>query len=150
MSGEIFAGGAWREIADAQVCVSGQWRPVLYAEAFIGGEWREVLRFSSPLTVSVSPTTARGSRVTDRPSPGVVTSNIVTATPLGGTAPYTYAWTASSGLTALSPNLAQTAFRGSVPPEDFLLGEATVTVTDSLGVTGTAAVTVTLTNSSLA
>jgi hypothetical protein len=84
------------------------------------------------LTVSVSPFSAYGEEF----GSGTVVSNSVTATPSGGTAPYTYLWENISfgDIEALTPTSASTVFRKtfdlipSESSEDFRL---TVTDADS-------------------
>lgn len=79
-----------------------------------------------------SPASAFGSRV----GTGQVTTASVTASPVGGTPGYTYAWTLESGnFTILSPTSAATTFRASVASGETVEDIATCTITDSLAVT---------------
>lgn len=68
--------------------------------------------------------------------PANVQTSAVTASPIGGTAPFTYAWSQTAGDPAeiLSPTNAVTAFRLiSVALYDTLLATFKVTVTDAYG-----------------
>ena len=72
-------------------------------------------------------------------SSSLTTSN-ATATPSGGTAPYTYAWTVPGGLgvSANSPTSATSSFTATgLTPGNVVSCDATITVTDSLGATAT-------------
>lgn len=63
-----------------------------------------------------------------------LTTNVVTGTPSGGTAPYTYSWavTTSDGIFAVSPTASSTAFRKLDADEDQdYVGTAKLTVTDA-------------------
>lgn len=93
------------------------------------GTLRLVGSFIAPLSVSVAPETVSG-----RATSGLATTNTATATPSGGQAPYSYAWSlvSNSGLGTPVPTNstgATTAFRGSVNSEAVFR----VTVTDALG-----------------
>lgn len=85
-----------------------------------------------PLTVVVTPSSVAGSGT----FPPVVT-NPATATPDGGTAPYTYAWTKVTGTApsqADSPSAASTTFSSTQLPG--LINETwKCTVTDAAGFT---------------
>jgi hypothetical protein len=84
--------------------------------------------------VSASPSSTTGYCY----SPGFTTAitGIVTANVTGGTAPFTYAWTADSGWSALSPTNYATSFRSpGLSPGDEANGSAYVTVTDANGAT---------------
>jgi hypothetical protein len=75
---------------------------------------------------------------------GTITTNTVTATPSGGTGPYTYAWTLIShdgpvNPTATSAATAATAFtQTAVGPGEIYSAVFRCTVTDSLAATATA------------
>jgi hypothetical protein len=74
------------------------------------------------------------------------TTASVTVTPTGGTATYTYAWTKVSGdsLTVNSSTSATTTFTGSVASFSSLHSVYRCTVTDSLALTATADVSITI------
>lgn len=148
---DFYANGGWRVGKRAEVYVGGRWRTLTRGEAYINGAWRQIFSFAPPFTVSVSPSAVSGARSTYLPSYGVVTSNTTTATPSGGTAPFSYQWTMTSGIaTPTKPTLASTAFTAGLAADSSDTSTAIVTVTDSLGVTATASVSVNLTNFSTA
>lgn len=70
-----------------------------------------------------------------------------TASPAGGSPGYTYSWSRVSGSTAISatdPTSYYTYFSATMTPPSLVSAVFRVTVTDSLGATATADVTVTL------
>ena len=81
-----------------------------------------------------------------------ITTNSVTATAVGGTGPYSYAWTRTDGgadaWTISTASAATTSFRASaVPPSDTHTATFICTVTDANGVTAaTSAVSASSTN----
>ena len=93
--------------------------------------------FGGTSGVTVSPTTVYG-RANSQSSIRVSTGP-ATATATSGTGPFTYLWTiADPGWTAFQPASATTAFISPVlSPGDSELTAATVTVTDSFGMTAT-------------
>lgn len=89
------------------------------------------------LTVGVSPTSLAQSIA----GAGTATTSTVTATATGGTAPYTYAWSNSSGTVTFSaPTSAATTFSKVLANGESASGTAQVTVTDSLSATAFAPV----------
>lgn len=68
-------------------------------------------------------------------SPVSVTTEIVTATPTGGTGPFNYLWSGSgSPWTITNPTSPSTAFRAAaVPPADSVVGSFSCAVTDANG-----------------
>lgn len=99
---------------------------------------------TGPLAISLSSTNATGAS-----AGSTVTSNTITATISGGTAPYTSLWTitTSDGITITTPNSPATAFRKSsaIAWREYV-GTAKLTVTDALGavkVSGNVAVSLT-------
>ena len=93
----------------------------------------ETLTFSA----SASPISANGSGLS-----GSVQTNTVTVTPVGGTGPYTYAWTFVSGdaVTVQNPTAAATKFSSTTSAESVYR----CTVTDSLAATAVANVGVSI------
>lgn len=88
----------------------------------------------APLSAVASPDYVSGA--IDRSKPGTVTTNITTASPSGGRAPYTYEWTELSGeLTISDPSSASTYFSGIVAAGDQKTGTFTCTITDAAGAT---------------
>lgn len=135
-------GGAWRDIDSGQVRVAGSWQQLTEARAYIGGAWETVASFIPDLSVSASPIGASGI-IADG---GLATTNSVTVTPAGGSAPYTYAWTFVSGdsVTVNSPASATTSFSTTLAPEDETSSVYRCTVTDDNGTTATVDVIVNL------
>lgn len=150
MTQEAYIGGAWREVSYGEVYLFGAWRRLLYGEAYIGGNWVNIAAYTSPLTVTITPASTNGSSGDNSPV-SVVTPN-VTASVSGGLAPYTYAWTnvvngGGTASSAIQPTMATTAFiKPSVPAATGYTDTLRVTVTDSLGRTGTADISVDFVN----
>lgn len=97
-------------------------------------------------TATASPGSAVGA-VTDDKLFVVVTSNSVTVTPAGGTAPYTHLWTYVSGDSAPVPTsstAASTAFSATVGRDQEKIAVWKDTVTDALGATASVNVSVSL------
>ncbi|MGQ3081094.1 MULTISPECIES: hypothetical protein [Alphaproteobacteria] len=118
-------------------------------EAYDGSAWKLVQSFAPPMSLSVTPSVTGAYNGS---SPGLIsiTSSTATATPVGGTGPFTYAWTHLSGdtLTVTNPNNASTAFRASIGPGDSWSATYRCTATDSLGTTALGSVDITLSNNS--
>lgn len=152
---QLFKGGVWRQLAGAKVFRSGAWRSILQVKVFYQGAWRTVANFSPPggggggggtLVVSAAPSSA--GRIS---SSQVITSVTITATPSGGTAPYTYAWSfvGNAGVCHINaPTVASTSVTAA--PVDPGLTESCqihCVATDSLGTSGTSnTVTLNFTN----
>ncbi len=118
-----------------------------------GSAWVVVFPIAIPLSVSLDSTSAQSTFVNSPaantpPDRLLTTSPNSVATPSGGTPGYTYSWTRISGSTAItagSPTSASTSFSGTVPVSGAISAVFRVTVTDSVGATATADVTVSLT-----
>lgn len=125
--------GTWRTMSSARARVENVWRNVTSARAYIDGAWRDAATFIQPLTVSVDPTSANA----DVQGSGVAVSPAVTATPSGGVAPFTYAWTRVSGFSsnATAPSSATSSFSRFVNSGENASEEWRCTVTDALGAT---------------
>jgi len=140
---DAFVSGAWRTAKRAEVLINGNWRQVTRAECYLNGQWRTILSFASPLSVSSYDVDG----VVYNRKPALVTSRTATATPTGGTGPYSYSWIITSGgATVVSPNMATTAFREVIPPGEYMFSTARVTCTDVFGTVATADITITLSN----
>ena len=99
------------------------------------------LRGKTRLSVTANSTTAtRGTNNTGNVS---ATS---TAAPVGGSSPYTYSWTYVSGdsFTIINANSITATFTRSVSPNDNFTGNYRVTLTDILGLTAMANISVNL------
>ncbi len=98
----------------------------------------------SSLQVSITPTADFKTQIGTVPTR--VRSDLITASAVGGTPPYTYAWTditPSSGFSIGSPTSAATTFTGpSQSVNTIKTGIFLCTVTDSLAATATAQITV--------
>lgn len=151
MEGHVKIGGTWKALKDIHVKVSGVWKEIQAGYIKVSGSWKQ---FHTNFTASASDATPSGSA--SGPSPtGLVTSDITTITPIGGTAPYTYAWaqgpgapSASGPFTPGAPTAAATNWSKVVTQfetaEDWTctvtdddLNEVTVTVAVSLNWTDT-------------
>jgi hypothetical protein len=103
---------------------------------FHDGAWRNGAVFVPPLSLAVSPSDTGGGNFV----PGTITTGSVTATPTGGLAPFTYAWTRLSGDPAnpTAPTNATTSFSLFANDPASFSAVFRCTVTDSLGTTATA------------
>ncbi|MEL7445567.1 MAG: hypothetical protein AAGK02_07115 [Pseudomonadota bacterium] len=101
---------------------------------------------SGGVTVSMSPTFAHD----DISGAGTGTTNSVTASATGGTGPYTYAWSKVSGdtFTVNGPSAASTSFSATVSAGETKSAVYKVTATDSLTATGSAQVSVSISETS--
>lgn len=101
------------------------------------------------MAAAVNPSSVSGTRGSFGPGALSVTSNVATATPSGGTAPFTYAWSFVAGdntIGATAPTSASTTFSASVPFGSQKSATFGVTVTDANGASAAAQVSVTLTH----
>lgn len=149
MTFQVLDAGTLRTISAGQVKVAGVMRPLRFIKAMDGGSLRTVATFIQPLTVSANDAGGNG----DGTEGTTVSTTIAsTATPSGGLGPFTYAWTliANGGGDASyanTPSAASTTFnKGNVPASQIYADTWRVTVTDSLGSTATADITVTFRN----
>lgn len=102
-------GGAWQTISAGKIFAGGAWRNLKAVKIYAGGAWRDVARFVQPITLAITPSPFSGH------TSGTIATSTVTATPTGGSAPFTYAWTVVSGAVTLgSPTLATTTVSGNV------------------------------------
>lgn len=148
MSTNLKIGGSWETVTKLFAKIAGSWEQVQTAWIKVAGSWEQVyINF----TASASDTTPSGAD-SGFSQTGPVTSNVITITPVGGTAPYTYAWAivggaSSSGpFTATAPTGVATAFTNVCDTDDIDNNEQwRCTVTDDDGNETTVTVTVTLT-----
>lgn len=140
--------GATRDITGVKVMFGGTLRNILRVKVMEGDTLRTVAEFAPPISLSVSPAssfaTANSASVVS-----VITGN-VTAYVTGGTAPYTYAWTQTTGQTAsiYSPTSATTKFAMALGPGSNEDAQFSCTVTDSFGLTASAVAFVNFQNTS--
>lgn len=136
------AAGAVVTASSIKMKVNGSLRPVVVS-IMSGGSLRRAFPVVADITATASPAFANGVQQTFKPTR--VTSNTIQVTPMGGTAPYTYAWSiggdARVGVDA--PASAITTF-SALLYEDSASATATCTVTDALGSVATAIVAVDL------
>ena len=142
------ASSAEKDVERMEVTVGGAQKRVVRLEAWNGSAWKVVQSFAPPISLNVAPSSVSGTG--DSHAAILITSSTATATPTGGTAPYTYAWTKVSGdtLTVTNPTNASTAFRASIGPGDSRGATYRCTVTDKNGLTAQDTVSITLTNTS--
>jgi len=141
MALKLRKGGVWQDITGLKLYAAGAWRTIKNVKVYASGAWRDVANFVtvSPMSAKAVPAFVGGSS-----NFSVVTTGSTTVTPIGGSAPCTYAWVVSTApypSFAVSPTSATTVFRCSgIASGDDSSGTATCTVTDSLGSTATALV----------
>lgn len=155
MSFNVKVAGAWQEIATGWVKVAGVWEQVESAWVKVAGVWQQVYT-SFSISADKASVSGSGSGFSACGDPGA--TDVVTVTPTGGTAPYTYAWArvgaaATSGpYQAVNPTGAATAFTdvdSSVCDGDATPSETwrcTVTDNDARELTVDVTVTLTWTN----
>lgn len=132
--------GAWRDVQSGRVRIGGAWKEITGARCYVGDAWKEIQGFIAPLSVTVSPNVVEGNGFA-----GTVTTENAAATPSGGRAPYTYAWSYVSGDTnfsATASTSALTAFQITMAGGSDANSDWRVTVTDALGATATDTVTI--------
>jgi hypothetical protein len=147
VTAQIFTGGAWRTITSGKIYIGGAWRTITRGSVYKGGSWKDGPAFVPPLSATASPSDAFGS--TTGHFGATVTSNNVTVMPVGGLGPFTYSWAVGSGITASNPTGATTSFSKYLTPFSETIASATCTVTDSLGSTATAEVSIDLVHEGL-
>jgi len=122
--------GALRSITRLSVRVGGVLRSLKTLKIMDNGSLRTVAVFVPPISLTISPPEASG--FVQSPGPTTVTSIPASATPTGGTAPYSYAWTRTgsailNNASAASVTVSETLF------ESDSSGLLSCTVTDALG-----------------
>lgn len=131
---DAFISGGWRTPQRGEVLIGGAWRRITRAEAYRGGAWRACLSFVPPLALDVTPYVEGGSN-TSTARPATISTTFATATPIGGAGPYSYSWSVDGGASAITPTMASTRFRATVPAGGEVYGTATVICTDAFGST---------------
>lgn len=137
-------GGAWRDVESGFFRFGASWKRLVRGEYFDGSQWKQIASFVPPLSASIDPNFAGGTRN----SPGIATTNPVTASPTGGQAPYSYVWELISGslATANNPNSATTTFSASVGSDDNKTSTFRCAITDAIGQTASAEIIATFTS----
>lgn len=145
---KVIVGSETKDVEAVRVYPATTAKRVTRIEAWNGSAWKLVQSFAPPISLSVSPQSSDAS-VNSASVAAVVTSN-VTATVVGGTAPYTYAWVQTSGPAAsiYSPTSATTKFAMGLGPGSSEDAQFTCTVTDSNGLTAAAIAFATFSNTS--
>lgn len=131
-----------------EVTIGNAQKRAVRVEAWNGSAWKVAQSFAPPISLNVAPSEVFGSG--NSMSVILITSGVATATPTGGTAPYTYAWSFVGGdpMTVTSPTNASTTFRFGLGPSDARSATYRCTVTDKNGLTAQDTVSITLTNTS--
>jgi hypothetical protein len=135
---DAFVTGAWKTPGRAETLIGGVWRRITRAEIYVSGSWRQCLTFTTPFSFSVTPYVS-GSASPAKPIRQVVTTDTAYAMPVGGTAPFTYSWSAS-GVTINKPTSSFTTFTATLNAGQELSGFATVTCVDATGQTASGTV----------
>lgn len=141
----VVVGGAYKTVDSIKVCAGGVWKPVASTRLSPAGVWKVGEIFTRPLSLAITPATVSGSGEIGRAL--LIFTDAATATPTGGSAPYTYAWTRLTGSgAAFSPTAAATKFSATVPASTLYSGTFRCTVTDALGATAIASVSASFEN----
>lgn len=144
MTLRVMEGGNLRTITSLTVKQAGVLRSIRTVKVMDGGVLRTVATFADPLTVEASPASVSGTQASA--SAILVNTDLTTATPSGGLAPFSYSWAKVSGVgVANSPAMASTNFGATISPGT-QTGIFRITVTDSTGQTATDDVIATFTN----
>lgn len=146
MSLRIQDAGTLRTIKRLRIQQGGILRDIRRLRVMHDGVLRTVATFAEQLTASANPSSVGGTQSSDQPI--TVTSEGTTASPTGGRAPFTYAWTQISGpsATITAPTMATTQFRATVNPFDTVSLSFRCTITDAVGQSASTEVTALLNN----
>ena len=135
---KVRVSGALKDISGGKVMFGDALKALSRVAYYDGTNVVDLATFSPPMTAAASFDSATGSTSGD----STATTNSITVTPTGGTAPYTYAWTKTSGDgTVVSPTKATTRFSQFLENNTAASGVFLCTVTDSLGATASDSVT---------
>jgi hypothetical protein len=144
LSISILDAGTLRAITSGKVRVAGVTRTLRTIKVQDGGTLRTVATFASALSPTISSSSTGGISDPGPPTERYVVYN-ATASPGGGLGPYTYSWaiiTGSGWDFVTGSTSASVSIYGDTTQS--VNGSARVTVTDSLGQTGTADLSLTL------
>lgn len=140
MTLKIQDAGTLRTITRLAIRQAGVTRQIKTLKVMHGGVLRTVAVFASPLSLSASPAGSSNTYESfGLPLPQTLTSDLITAIPSGGLAPFTYAWAYLSGdtFTVSHPTSAGTYFSHTFNSFGIRSGTYRCTVTDSVGTTAT-------------
>lgn len=131
----------WNGTAFVDLTVSKRWDGTAFVDFFSGA--------GSGLSATADTGYCSGLTFEPEPAPTfvVVPSNSVTVTPIGGTAPYTHAWTLVSGHSAIlpvAPTAATTYFEATIGKNQEKHAVYRDTITDALAATTTVDIVVDL------
>lgn len=144
MTIKVLDAGTLRTARDLKVMQAGVVRRTRAVKIMHGGTLRTVATFADPLAASVSPSSVSG--IQSAPGEYPVVTGPSTAAPVGGTAPFTYAWVSVSGYgSPNNPTANSTNFTADILPGTYG-GTFRVTITDAYGQTASADVSATFTN----
>lgn len=132
--------GTLRTITRGYARLAGVTRTLKTAKVMDGGVLRTVAIFASPLSLTASPAGAANTYESfGMPLPQTLTTDLITAIPAGGLAPFTYAWAYLSGdvFSVSHPTGAGTYFNYTFNAFGFRSATYRCTVTDSVGSTAT-------------
>lgn len=146
MTKKRWDGGSFVDVTTKKRWDGSSWVDLTVGKRWDGSSWVDIAGFGGgggSFSVTLAPGSADAYVFDPAPAPlfKTLTTNSVTATPSGGTGPYTYAWSLLSGdsaVSANSPTAATTSFTAVVPKRDFREAFYRLTVTDSLSATATA------------
>lgn len=131
---KINVGGVWKPVTALRVNVAGAWKNVTKVRVNVGGVWKDAGTYLTALSATINDAAPSGRTFGTNP----VSTNVVTVTPSGGLAPYTYSWALISGRgSPESPTMASTRFSEYVDDYGTAVGLFRCTVTDALGATVT-------------
>lgn len=129
---KVRVNGVLKSAPGAKIKVGANWKRLIRIKMKIGGVWKEIASFIPPLSASASPATV--AKAVNGGGTGV--AGPVTATPTGGRAPYTYAWTRLTGTASITaPGSSGTYFSDTVGPNETRISTFKCTVTSSDGQT---------------
>lgn len=130
---DTFIAGAWRTPVRGEIYIGGAWRRLTRGEMYVGDAWHATTSFTPALSLGVTPEVF-GYRNSAKPTPGTVRTEYATATPTGGSPPFTYLWTITSGTASItSPTQASTTFSAFLGADQVSNATAHVICTDGLG-----------------
>lgn len=155
MTTKRWDGGAFVDLTTCKRWDGASWVDLTVAKRWDGAAWVDITLpggGGGALSVTISRDFIQKFDIDPEPAPPFKTlqTATVTVTAVGGTAPYTYAWTKVSGDSAIlctQPSLASTEFSGTVGKNSDLFATWRCTVTDSAAAVRTVDIEVLITYS---